>query len=145
MASIVSISVTVMKSFDELVRADAVQIGTLARALRQIALRARKLQWPGAGRQAPGPGALRIHEVTLHVEYELALAELGRRQLCVLLRLVGDVEETAAAAGARMRGIERQQGGSGAAERSQKSAARAAQLARQLTGPFTGEKVGVLQ
>ncbi len=67
---------------DELIGADAIQIGAFPGLFGEITLRARKLQRLRARRQTFRPRAGRIHEVSLHVEDELALAELRRGELC---------------------------------------------------------------
>ena len=99
---------------DELVGTDAIEVTALAGPLRQLALRARKLQRLRARRQALGPRAGRVHEVTLHVEDEFAFAELRGRELAIEFRVVRDLEESAVAARASVRGVECEQRGGGA-------------------------------
>ena len=83
--------------------------------------------------------------MALHVEDEFALAQLGGGELRIQPGVVGDLEESAVAAGTRVRGVEGQQRRCGSAQRGEKRAPRAAQFTRQLTGPFLRQVIRVMQ
>src|SRR6185503_8575865 len=108
----------------------------------QRALRVRHLgKRLGIGRQGARPGTGWVHEVTLHVEDELFLAELRRCELRFERGLLRDFEEAAVAADTRVRGVECEQRGRCAASGNEKAATALVQPAREALRPFRRERV----
>ncbi len=83
--------------------------------------------------------------MTLHIEDEFLLPELGRGDLAVQGRIGGKLEESARASSGGMRGVEGEERGGRAATRDQEFAAALADPFRELGGALGRQGIGASQ